>query len=127
MTDISPERIAAHLYGSEVRDEVRRIGWVDVASEGNVLRIEFTPKGKPGHTQHFRAVVVPADAGPVVVASPTLLAAARALYRVHVISAALPAEESVQLIHELGDALEALTPEQVAVLAGDEQDGDGDV
>jgi hypothetical protein len=116
MTGISPERVAQHVRGSAVREGGRVIGDVDVACDGVTLRITFTRQDAPSQVEQFR----------VVVASPTLLAAARALYRVHVVGPALPAEEFARLVYELGEALEALTPEQVAVLAGDEQDGDGD-
>jgi Fe-S oxidoreductase len=125
MTGISPERVAQHVRGSAVREGGRVIGDVDVACDGVTLRITFTRQDAPSQVEQFRAVVVEGE-GPVVVASPTLLAAARALYRVHVVGPALPAEEFARLVYELGEALEALTPEQVAVLAGDEQDGDGD-
>jgi hypothetical protein len=66
-----------------------------------------------------------------VVASQEFLAAARALYRWHTAASALDAEQFASLVYDVDDALAALTPEQVAVLAGDdaeaaqaEQDGD---
>jgi len=50
--------------------------------------------------------------------------AAQALYRAHVIGASLPDEQYARALYERQAALDALTPEQVAVLAGDdEQDG----
>jgi len=108
--DITPERIAEHLTGIEVREGGQCAGWVDVAAEGAALRIGFTRRGTPGEVTPFRAVVVKGD-GPVVVASPELLAAARALYRWHAAASSLSAVDT---------ALAALTPDQVAVLAGDE-------
>ena len=125
MSDITPERIAEHLHGSEVFENRALAGFVDVACEGAVLRIGFTPKGKPSQIEHFRAVVVPGE-GPVVVASQEFLAAARALYRAHVIGAALPDEEYARAIYDRQEALNALTPEQLAVLAGDDENGGDD-
>ena len=59
--------------------------------------------------------------GPVVVASQEFLAAARALYRWHTAASALDAEQFAALVYDVDDALAALTPEQVAVLAGDDE------
>ncbi|MFD1546929.1 hypothetical protein [Nonomuraea guangzhouensis] len=58
------------------------------------------------------------------VASPEFLAAARALYRAHATAGSLSTEQAVSMIYEVNGALAALTPEQIAVLAGDDaQDG----
>lgn len=54
---------------------------------------------------------------------PALLAiveAARALYRSHATQGSLSTEQAVTLMYEVQAALYALTPEQVAVLAGDD-------
>jgi hypothetical protein len=74
MSDITPERIAGHLEGGGEMYVGRHFaGWVDVASEGPVLRIGFTPKGKPGQTQQYRAVVLPGETVPIVLPRPSLV------------------------------------------------------
>lgn len=62
--DITTERIAEHLRGGEMRIGRHFAGFVDVACEGNVLRIGFTPKGKPGQIKRFCAVVVEGETVP---------------------------------------------------------------
>ncbi|MFI7448154.1 hypothetical protein ACIBQX_11705 [Nonomuraea sp. NPDC049714] len=64
MNDITPERIAEHLRGSEVFENRALAGFVDVACEGAVLRIGFTPKGKPSQIERFCAVVVEGETVP---------------------------------------------------------------
>lgn len=99
-------------------------GWHhEVTGCGNVIKIAITPSDDEGfetdETFHFRAVVVKGGEAPYV-ASPEFLAAARALYRWNAAASTLAAEQFAALVYEVDDALAALTPEQVAVLAGDD-------
>lgn len=99
-----------------------------LGADGNVVGIGVEPFADDGTRLpevHFRAVVVEGE-GPVVIASPEFLAAARAMYRAHVIGASLPPEEYARAIYERQEALDALTPEQIAVLAGEENGGGDD-
>lgn len=118
MSDITPEVIANAL---EDADSAHIEGAVlGVIAVGSTLRIRAIPlDGDEENAKRFRAVVVEGD-GPVVVASAEFLAAARALYRAHVAASTLPPESAACTVYELQEALEALTPEQVAVLAGDD-------
>jgi hypothetical protein len=64
---ITPERIAEHLYGGEMRIGRSFAGYVDVSAEGAVARIKFTPvKDWPelGDARHYRAVVVEGETAP---------------------------------------------------------------
>jgi len=132
MSDITPEKVAGLMAEWEAVYDESSNCWLGIESvEGNVARLLFepakiTPFGeKPDAAKHFQAVVVPGE-GPVVVASQEFLAAARALYRAHVIGAALPDEEYARAIYDRQEALNALTPEQLAVLAGDDENGGDD-
>lgn len=128
MSGITPEKVAAAVCEGD-------FGWIEslqaalsVTATGDVLSLDMARWDGPNDSEvvrHFRAVVVEGE-GPVVVASPEFLAAARALYRAHVIGASLPAEQYARAIYERQEALNALTPEQVAVLAGDDENSDGD-
>lgn len=126
MSDITPEVVAEFLTAGDneyVEDTGAKAG---VYSEGPVVHITVTPKRADRtvdheNARHFRAVVVEGE-GPVVIASPAFLAAARALYRVHVLeaSSAVSAGQYGSALDGLQTALDALTSEQVAVLAGDD-------
>jgi hypothetical protein len=128
MSEITPEMVAAAVSEGD-------FGWIEslqaalsVTATGRVLNLEVARWDGPNDsevTRHFRAVVVEGE-GTVIIASPEFLAAARSLYRAHVIGASLPPEEYARVIYERQKALDALTPEQLAVLAGDNQDGGGD-
>ncbi|MEU6725571.1 hypothetical protein ABZ917_17840 [Nonomuraea wenchangensis] len=119
---IIPTPPTPDLIAEMLADSAAIYGWA-VSWDGNVVSIGVSADGDD---PDFRAVVVPADAGPVVTLSPELRDAARLLYRVHATAGSLPAGQVLALACDLQDALDALTPEQRAVLAGDEQDGDGD-
>ncbi|MGA4989949.1 hypothetical protein [Nonomuraea bangladeshensis] len=109
------------LIAEMLADSAAIYGWA-VSWDGNVVSIGVSPADD---APDFRAVVVPADAGPVVTLSPALVDAMRALYRSHVAAGSLPADQAATLAHKAQEALLVLSPDQMAVLA-DEQDGDGD-
>ncbi|SET51555.1 hypothetical protein [Nonomuraea wenchangensis] len=109
------------LIAEMVADAIGIYGWA-VSRDGNVVSIGVSPTDDD---PDFRAIVVPADADPFVTLSPALLDAMRALYRSHVAGGSLPADQAATLTHEAQEALLALSPDQMAVLA-DEQDGDDD-
>ena len=128
MSEITPETVA-----SAVSDTVD--GWryslqaaLSLAAEGNVLNLAVTrwedDEEGTETVRHFWAPVVESEKPPYV-ASPEFLAAARALFRWNAAASTLAADQFAALVYDVDDALAALTPEQVAVLAGDDENGGG--
>lgn len=128
MNEITPETVAAAVCEGVG-------GWMDVleaaltvTAESNILSLDVTRWDGPGDSEvvrHFRAVVfravVALDDGPLVIASPQFLAAARALYRLHVATSTVTTDQYAGMVGVADEALAALTPEQMAVLAGDDE------
>ena len=123
MSEITPEKVAAAVCEGVG-------GWMDcleaaltVTAERNVLSLDVTRWDGPGDSEvvrRFRALVVEGEKSPYV-ASLEFLAAARALFRWNAAASTLAAEQFAALVYEVDDALAALTPEQMAVLAGDDE------
>jgi hypothetical protein len=124
MTEITPEKVAAAACDTVNRWRHSLQGALSLTAVGNVLNLEVTrwAEDDTETVRHFRAPVVEGE-DPVVVASPELLAAARALYRAHVKEGSESADQAAHTRYEVAAALYALTPEQVAVLAGDDEQG----
>jgi len=95
-----------------------RQGWhVGTTVDGAVLDVAVNVDGCASEESNFRAVIVEGGS-PVAAASPEFLRAARALYRAHVTAGSLTADQAAHVRYEVAAALYALTPDQVAILAG---------
>jgi hypothetical protein len=122
MSEITPEKVAHTLFLPDAFSGPMDAR-LSIRPEGCVLNITVEPNN--GEVRHFRAPVVEGEKSPYV-ASLEFLAAARALFRWNAAASTLAAEQFAALVYEVDDALAALTPEQMAVLAGDdEQAGTG--
>jgi hypothetical protein len=114
--DITPEGIAEHLIGGEMHIGRCFAGYVDVACEGAVLRIGFTPKGKPSQIENFCAVVVRGETVPDPTEADRLkarLEAAEAIMR-----QCLAAVEHAEVAHLLGLYFDAAARAAEAERAG---------
>lgn len=127
-TPPTPENVAEMLTMGDNDYHDGNYWHPSIGADGNVVHIGVTAYSEDGDKlpeQQFRAVVVEGE-GPVVVASQEFLAAARALYRSHVAAGSLSTEQAMYALYEVQAALDALTPDQVAVLAGDDENGGAD-